>query len=136
GEPHRGLAAMFTMMNAARLGVGLQGLGLMERARQNAAAYARQRLQMRAPGGAKYPDQPADPIIVHPDVRRMLLTCKALVEGSRALALHAASLLDVSARNPDAEVRRQADELLSFLTPIVKGCLTEWSLEVTQHALQ
>ncbi|MCX7555665.1 acyl-CoA dehydrogenase C-terminal domain-containing protein [Xanthomonadaceae bacterium JHOS43] len=136
GQPNRGLAAMFTMMNAARLGVGLQGLGLMERARQNAAAYARERLQMRSPSGPKAPDKPADPIIVHPDVRRMLLICKALTEGSRALALHGSSLLDVIERTDDAATRQHADELLSFLTPIIKACLTEWSVEVTYHALQ
>ncbi len=136
GEPHRGLAAMFTMMNTARLGVGLQGLGLMQRAYENAVSYARDRLQMRAPGGAKFPGRVADPIIVHPDVRRMLLTCKALVEGSRALALDGAALLDVIAHAPDADARRQADELLSFLTPIIKACLTEWSNEVVNLALQ
>ncbi|MFA7668717.1 MAG: acyl-CoA dehydrogenase C-terminal domain-containing protein [Burkholderiaceae bacterium] len=136
GEPNRGLAAMFTMMNSARLGVGLQGLGLMDRAYQNALAYAKDRLQMRSPTGPKTPDKPADPIIVHPDVRRMLLTCKALSEGSRALALHGASLLDVIERSDDAATRQHADELLSFLTPIIKACLTEWAVEATSHALQ
>ncbi len=136
GQPNRGLAAMFTMMNSARLGVGIQGLGLMDRAGQNAIAYAKERLQMRSPSGPKLPDKPADPIVVHPDVRRMLLTCKALTEGSRALALHGASLLDVIERSDDADARRHADELLSFLTPIIKGCLTEWAVEATYHALQ
>ena len=136
GQPHRGLAAMFTMMNSARLGVGLQGLGLLERAFQNARSYARERLQMRALSGAKYPDKTADPIIVHPDVRRMLLTCKAFTEGGRALALHGSSLLDVIARSADADERRQADELLSFLTPIIKACLTEWAVEGVNLALQ
>ena len=136
GEPHRGLAAMFTMMNAARLGVGLQGLGLLERAYQNALAYAKERLQMRSLSGPKFPDKPADPIIVHPDIRRMLLTCKALIEGSRALALHGSSLLDVIERSPDAAARQHADELLSFLTPIIKACLTEWAVEGIYHALQ
>ncbi len=136
GEPNRGLAAMFTMMNAARLGVGLQGLGLLERAYQNALAYAKERLQMRSLSGPKFPDKPADPIIVHPDIRRMLLTCKALIEGSRALALHGSSLLDVIERSPDAAARQHADELLSFLTPIIKACLTEWAVEGIYHALQ
>lgn len=136
GEPNRGLAAMFTMMNSARLGVGLQGLGLMDRAYQNALAYSKDRLQMRSLSAPKNPDKPADPIIVHPDVRRMLLTCKALSEGSRALGLHGSSLLDVIERSTDADTRQHADELLSFLTPIIKACLTEWSVEGTYHALQ
>ena len=136
GEPNKGLAAMFTMMNSARLSVGLQGLGLIDRAGQCALAYARDRLQMRALSGAKFPDKPADPIIVHPDVRRMLLTCKALAEGGRLLALHAATLLDVIAHSKDDTERREADELLGFLTPIVKGMLTEWANECTYHALQ
>jgi alkylation response protein AidB-like acyl-CoA dehydrogenase len=96
GEPHKGLLAMFTMMNTARLGVGLQGVGLSERAYQNALRYSLDRLQTRSLSGAKFPDKPADPIIVHPDVRRMLLTVKSLVEGSRLLALHAGTLIDVA----------------------------------------
>lgn len=136
GEPNKGLAAMFTMMNTARLAVGLQGLGLSDRAYQNALAYSRDRLQMRSLSGAKFPDKPADPIIVHPDVRRMLLTCKALVEGGRALSYHAASLIDVVGHSDDPDERAQADALLGFLTPIVKACLTEWGVECTYHALQ
>ena len=136
GEPNRGLMAMFTMMNTARLGVGLQGLGLAERALQNALRYARERLQSRALSGAKSPGRPADPIIVQPDVRRMLLTCKALVEGGRALAYHAGLQVDVAAHGASEDERRRADELLGFLTPIVKGCLTEWGVECTYHALQ
>ncbi len=136
GEPHRGLQAMFVMMNTARLAVGLQGLGLADRAYRNALRYARERLQMRSLSGAKYPDLPADPIIVHPDVRRMLLTCKALVEGGRALAYHAASLVDVIAREEDPAERARASALLGFLTPIAKACLTEWGVECTYHALQ
>jgi alkylation response protein AidB-like acyl-CoA dehydrogenase len=136
GQPNKGLNAMFTMMNTARLAVGIQGLGLIDRAFQNALAYSRDRLQMRSLSGPKRPDKPADPIIVHPDIRRMLLTCKALGEGSRALALHAATLVDTIERHPDKEVQKKADELLSFLTPIVKACLTEWSVECTYHALQ
>lgn len=123
GQPNKGLNAMFTMMNTARLAVGLQGLGLIDRAHQGALKYSQERLQMRALSGAKYPDKPADPLIVHPDIRRMLLTCKALGEGSRMLALHAATLVDVLERSKDAAERKAADELLGFLTPIVKHCL-------------
>jgi hypothetical protein len=136
GDPNKGLAAMFTMMNTARLAVGLQGLGLADRAWQNALRYSRERLQMRSLSGAKFPDKPADPIIVHPDVRRMLLTQKALVEGGRALGYHAASLVDVVAHGEDADERARADALLGFVTPIMKGCLTEWGVECTYHALQ
>jgi 3-(methylsulfanyl)propanoyl-CoA dehydrogenase len=136
GEPNKGLMAMFTMMNTARLAVGLQGLGLADRAYQNALRYARERLQMRSLTGAKFPDKPADPIIVHPDVRRMLLTQKALVEGGRVLGYHAASLVDIVAHADDAGERERADALLGFLTPIVKACLTEWGVECTYHALQ
>ncbi len=136
GQPNRGLMAMFTMMNTARLAVGIQGLGLSDRAFQNALAYARERLQMRALSGPKFPDKPADPIIVHPDVRRMLLTCKALIEGGRLLSYHAASLVDVIEHTGDADEKARADELLGFLTPIVKACLTEWGVECTYHAMQ
>ena len=136
GQPNKGLQAMFVMMNTARLAVGLQGLGLADRAYQNALRYARERLQSRSLSGAKFPDKPADPIIVHPDVRRMLLTQKALVEGSRLLGYHAASLVDVLAHATDAQEKAQADALLGFLTPIAKACLTEWGVECTYHALQ
>ncbi len=136
GEPHKGLAAMFTMMNTARLGVGLQGLGLSDRAYQNALAYSLDRLQTRSLSGAKFPDKPADPIIVHPDVRRMLLTVKSLVEGSRLLALHAGTLIDVAMHAEDPAERERADTLVSFLTPIAKACQTEWGIENTYHAMQ
>ncbi len=136
GQPHKGLMAMFTMMNTARLAVGLQGLGLSDRAYQNALAYSRDRLQMRALSGAKFPDKPADPIIVHPDVRRMLLTCKALVEGGRVMGYHGALLVDVASHAKDADERAQADALSGFMTPIIKACLTEWGVECTYHALQ
>ncbi len=136
GQPHKGLLAMFTMMNTARLGVGLQGIGLSERAYQNALRYSLDRLQTRALSGPKFPDKPADPIIVHPDVRRMLLTVKSLVEGSRLLALHAGTLIDVANHGHDAAEREQADTLVSFLTPIAKACETEWGIENTYHALQ
>ena len=136
GQAHKGLMAMFTMMNTARLAVGLQGLGLSDRALQNALAYSRDRLQMRAPAGPKFPDKPADPIIVHPDVRRMLLTCKALVEGGRLMGYHAALQVDIAHHSPDAEERQRADALVGFMTPIVKACLTEWGVECTYHAIQ
>ena len=136
GQPHKGLQAMFTMMNTARLGVGLQGIGLSERAYQNALRYARDRLQTRSLSGAKFPGKPADPILVHPDVRRMLLTVKSLVEGSRLLALHAGTLIDIANHAEDAAERERADTLVSFLTPISKACQTEWGIENTYHALQ
>ncbi|UNK41621.1 acyl-CoA dehydrogenase C-terminal domain-containing protein [Luteimonas sp. S4-F44] len=136
GQPHKGLLAMFTMMNTARLGVGVQGLGLATRAYENALRYARERLQSRALSGPKLPSKPADPILVQPDVRRMLLTCKALTEGGRLLAYHAGSLVDAAHGAADEAARRQADDLLGFLTPIVKACLTEWGNECTYHALQ
>jgi hypothetical protein len=136
GQPNKGLAAMFTMMNTARLAVGIQGLGLIDRAFQNALRYSRDRLQMRALSGAKEPSKPADPIIVHADIRRMLLTSKALAEGGRLLAYHAATLVDIMERTSDEAERKQADDLLRFLTPIVKACLTEWSVECTYNSLQ
>ena len=136
GAPNKGLAAMFTMMNSARLAVGLQGLGLAERAMQNAERYANERLQGRAPEGPRFPGKPADPIAVHPDVRRMLLTQRALVEGGRALAYHAASLVDIVEHATDAAERERADALLGFMIPITKACLTEWGVECTYHALQ
>jgi len=136
GEPHKGLQAMFVMMNSARLGVGVQGLGLSERAYQNALRYARERLQSRSLAGPKAPDKPADPIIVHPDVRRMLLSQKALVEGGRLLSLHAYSLLDAAEREADPAARERAETLVSFLTPISKACQTEWSVENTYNAMQ
>jgi alkylation response protein AidB-like acyl-CoA dehydrogenase len=110
GAPHKGLAAMFTMMNAARLAVGIQGLALIERALQNSLAYARERLQMRALSGPKFPQQAADPIVVHPDVRRMLLTQRAFAEGGRALALYAALQGDIEERSADAGEREPAGQ--------------------------
>ena len=136
GQPHKGLMAMFTMMNTARLAVGLQGLGLSDRAYQNALAYSRDRLQMRSLSGVKFPEKPADQIIVHPDVRRMLLTCKALIEGGRVMGYHGALLVDTATHAQEANERAQADALVGFMTPIVKACLTEWGVECTYHALQ
>jgi alkylation response protein AidB-like acyl-CoA dehydrogenase len=136
GTLNKGLNAMFTMMNTARLAVGLQGLALIERAYQSSLAYARERLQGRALSGAKFPDKPADPLIVHPDIRRMLLTQKALAEGGRALGYYAASLVDLVERSPQADERKYAEERLSFIIPITKALLTETANECTSHAMQ
>jgi Acyl-CoA dehydrogenases len=136
GPAHKGLMAMFTMMNAARLAVGIQGLAVSERALQNSLNYARERLQMRALSGPKLPEKPADPLTVHPDVRRMLLTQRAFVEGGRVLAAYAALQSDIEARGSDEAERKQAGELLSFLIPIAKGLLTEAAQECTKEALQ
>ena len=125
GKPNKGLAAMFVMMNAARLGVGNQSLGLTEVAYQNALAYAKDRLQMRSLSGTKAKDKPADPIIVHPDVRRMLLTAKAYAEGGRMLATYCALLIDKELNHPDEKVRKDSGELVALLTPIVKAFLTD-----------
>ena len=127
---------MFTMMNAARLGVGMQGLGVAEVAYQNAVIYAKDRLQMRALDGVKAPDKPADPIIVHPDVRRMLLTSKAFCEGGRALAYWVGMTLDIAEKHPDETVRAEADDLVALMTPIVKAYLTDMGFEVANHAIQ
>ena len=131
GEPHNGLAAMFTMMNAARLDVAFEGLSLGQLSYQGAVEYARERLQMRAPDGARYPEKAADPIIVHPDVRRMLMTQKALVEGCRALGYFTAMQLDL-ALDGDAE----GAELMALLTPICKGFFTERGSEITDLGVQ
>ncbi|MGI9420579.1 MAG: acyl-CoA dehydrogenase C-terminal domain-containing protein [Geminicoccaceae bacterium] len=125
GEPHRGMRAMFTMMNDARLEVGIQGLGIAETAYQSAVAYARDRRQGRALTGTKEPDHPADPLTVHPDVRRMLLTMRAFSEGARALAYWTGMQLDISEKHPDAEVRGAADDLVALMTPIIKAYFTD-----------
>ena len=135
GKPHNGLAAMFTMMNCARLDVAFEGLSLAELSRQGAVEYARERLQMRAPSGAVYPDKPADPIIVHPDVRRMLLTQKALVEGCRMLGYFTAMQLDTALHGEGAE-QQKADQLVALLTPICKGFFTERGSEVADLGIQ
>jgi hypothetical protein len=125
GQPNKGLSAMFVMMNAARLGVGCQSLGLTEVAFQNALAYAKERLQMRSLSGAKNKDKEADPIIVHPDVRRMLLTARAYADGGRALQLFCALLIDQELSHPDEKVRQECSELVALLTPIAKAFLTD-----------
>ncbi len=136
GQPNQGLACMFTMMNDARYQVGLQGLGIAEMSYQGAVEYALERLQSRSLTGTKAPESPADPIIVHPDVRRMLLTQKALVEGCRLLAYDVAKELDVEHFHPDADVRQQAARRVAFYIPIIKGYLTEISMEVSNLGLQ
>jgi alkylation response protein AidB-like acyl-CoA dehydrogenase len=125
GQPNKGMQGMFVMMNAARLGVGNQSLGLTEVAYQNALAYAKDRIQMRSLSGVKAKDKPADPIIVHPDVRKMLLTAKAYAEGGRALAVFCSVLLEKVHNHPDEKVRKDSDEMLSLLTPITKAFLTD-----------
>lgn len=136
GEPNKGLNAMFVMMNAARLGVGMQSLGLNEVAYQNAAIYAKERLQMRSLSGPKAPDQPADPIIVHPDVRRMLLTARAYVEGGRAFSYFVAMHLDRSLSHQDEAVRKESADLVALLTPIVKAFMTDNGWISTVEAMQ
>lgn len=131
GQPNKGLQAMFVMMNAARLGVGNQSLGLTEVAYQNALIYAKDRIQMRSLSGVKDKSKPADPIIVHPDVRKMLLTAKAYAEGGRALACYCALLLDQHLYHPDEKVRKDSDEMLALLTPIIKAFLTDNGFEAT-----
>ncbi|AMO54786.1 acyl-CoA dehydrogenase [Endozoicomonas montiporae] len=135
GPENKGLNCMFTFMNFARLGTGLQGLAHSEVAMQGALSYARERLQMRSLSGVKNPDGPADPIIVHPDVRRMLLTIKAFTEGNRALAYYTAKLADLM-HHPDESVRSQADLTMGFLTPILKAFVTETGFEAANLGLQ
>ncbi|MCV4265505.1 acyl-CoA dehydrogenase C-terminal domain-containing protein [Pseudomonas capsici] len=136
GEPNKGLAAMFTMMNYERLGVGIQGLASGVRSYQNAVEYARDRLQSRAPTGAQNKDKVADPIIVHPDVRRMLLTMKAFNEGGRAFSSYVALQLDIAKFSEDEAARQRADDLVALLTPVAKAFLTDIGLETTVHGQQ
>lgn len=136
GEPNRGLNCMFTFMNSARLGTAMQGLAHSELAFQGSLDYARERLQMRSLSGPKNPDGAADPIIVHPDVRRMLLTQKAFAEGGRMLLYYAAKLLDVADRSKDEAASKFADAKLAFLTPIAKAFLTETGFESANLGLQ
>ncbi len=136
GEPHKGLRAMFTMMNTERLSVGIQGLGVAEAAYQNAVAYARERIQGRALTGAKNKDKPADSILVHPDVRRMLLTMRAYIEGCRALAGWVAREIDVLHLSADAEAKLVADDFTALLTPVVKAFFTDLGFEISSLAVQ
>jgi 3-(methylsulfanyl)propanoyl-CoA dehydrogenase len=126
GEENRGINAMFTMMNEARLGVGVQGLAISEVAYQNAAAYAKERLQGRALNGAQFPDKPADPIIVHADVRRMLMTMRAFNEAARALVIWTALQGDIARRSEDEQVRVAAEDHMGLLTPVIKAMLTDY----------
>jgi alkylation response protein AidB-like acyl-CoA dehydrogenase len=136
GEAHKGMRTMFVMMNEARLGVGMQGLAQAEVAYQNAAEFARERVQGRSITGAKAPDKPADPIIVHPDVRRMLMDCKAFIEGGRAFAYWCALQADMHRVSPDAAVREKADDRLGLLTPVIKAFLTDRGFKAASDALQ
>jgi butyryl-CoA dehydrogenase len=136
GQPNKGLQAMFVMMNAARLGVGMQSLGLTEIAYQNAAVYARDRLQMRSLSGAKAPDKAADPIIVHADVRRMLLTARAYAEGGRALTFFSALEIDKELNHTDAAVRQDSADMVALLTPIIKAFITDNGWIATSEAMQ
>jgi alkylation response protein AidB-like acyl-CoA dehydrogenase len=136
GEENRGINAMFTMMNEARLGVGAQGLAVSEAAYQNGAAYAKERLQGRSISGAKFPEKPADPIIVHPDVRRMLMSIRAFNEAGRALVLWTALQSDIAHRSDDQKMRQSADDHLGLLTPVIKGVLTDIGFANTVLAQQ
>ena len=136
GQPHRGMQAMFTMMNDARLGVGMQGLGIAEIAYQAAGAYAKERLQGRSITGTKQPDKPADPLIVHPDIRRILLTMRSFTEGARALTCWLARNLDFRDKAETNEGRQAADDFVQLMTPIVKAFLTDYGFEVTNMGLQ
>ncbi|WP_135506248.1 acyl-CoA dehydrogenase C-terminal domain-containing protein [Roseovarius aestuariivivens] len=132
GEEHKGMRAMFTMMNEARIGVGMQGVAQADVAYQNALAYAKDRLQGRDVTGAKNPDGPADPLIVHPDIRRALLDQKSFVEGARAFLLWGSQMIDQSHRGKDAA----AEGIVSLLTPIIKGFLTDEGFDMTIRAQQ
>ncbi|MBX9925911.1 MAG: acyl-CoA dehydrogenase C-terminal domain-containing protein [Hyphomicrobiaceae bacterium] len=136
GEPNKGLKAMFAMMNAERISVGMQGLGLAEVSYQNAVAYAKDRVQGRSLTGVKNPSKPADPIIVHPDVRKMLLTQRAYIEGCRALALWAAEACDNEIHHPDAQVRQDAADFMALITPVVKALITDLGYEATNLGVQ
>jgi len=136
GEPHKGLGYMFTMMNIARIGTAIQGLGAAELGFQGSLEYARERQAMRSLSGPKNPDGAADPIIVHPDVRRMLLTQKAIAESARAMIYYAAQQADIARGSNDENERKEADELLSFLTPIAKAFLTELGIESSNLGMQ
>lgn len=136
GPPNKGLNCMFTFMNTARLGTALQGLAHAEVAFQGGIEYARERIQMRSLTGPKAPEMAADPIIVHPDVRRMLLTTKAFAEGNRAMLYYAAQQVDILQRSKDEEERKAADMMLGFLTPIAKAFMTETGFEAANHGVQ
>lgn len=136
GTLNKGMQGMFAMMNQERLAVGIQGLGLGEASYQGAVEYAKERLQGRSISGVKHPDKPADPIIVHPDVRRMLMTQRAYMEGCRAFGGWVSQQLDISRKHPDAQHREEADEFVQLMTPIVKALFTDLGYEATNHGMQ
>jgi alkylation response protein AidB-like acyl-CoA dehydrogenase len=136
GEPNRGLEAMFTMMNAERVGVGIQGLGIGEAAYQSAVWYAKDRIQGRSLSGAKYPEKEADPIIVHPDVRRMLMTMRAYNEGCRGVSAWISRALDAEKHGADAEARQKAADFVALMTPVVKALFTDLGFESASLAVQ
>jgi alkylation response protein AidB-like acyl-CoA dehydrogenase len=136
GKPHRGIAAMFIIMNHMRLACGVCAVGISDAAYRNALAYTKERLAGRSVSGPKYPDLPGDPIIVHPDVRRMLMTQRAMVEGGRALCYWTSLTLDLAEAHPDPAQRAAADALVSLLTPVVKAFLTDKAFECADIALQ
>ncbi|WP_248747163.1 acyl-CoA dehydrogenase C-terminal domain-containing protein [Pseudomonas sp. MWU12-2037] len=136
GEANKGLAAMFTMMNYERLSIGIQGIGCAEASYQNARSYARERIQSRAPGGAVAKDQIADPIIVHPDVRRMLLSMKAMTEGGRAFASYVGQQLDLAKFSDQPDERHNAEALVALLTPVAKAFFTDTGLDSCLHGQQ
>ncbi|RYG94045.1 MAG: acyl-CoA dehydrogenase, partial [Alphaproteobacteria bacterium] len=136
GEPNSGLNAMFTMMNTERVSVGVQGLGVATAAYQSAVAYAKDRIQGRALSGPKRPDLAADPIIVHPDVRRMLMTMRTYTEGCRMLSIWVARALDAERHSPDEEVRQRAEDMTALMTPVVKALLTDLGHDAAQIGIQ
>lgn len=136
GEPHKGLRAMFAMMNEARILVGVQGLGCGEASYQNALAYAKERLQGRGLNGAKHPEKKADPITVHPDVRRMLLTMRSFTEAGRILAMWISLHVDLEQKHPDPEQRKYSEDFVDLITPIVKAYLTGEGTQVTHMGMQ
>ena len=136
GDPHKGMRAMFTMMNAARLGVALQGLSAGEASYQNALAYAKERIQGRSLTGTKHPDKAADPIIVHPDVRKNLLTMKAFAEGARAMSYWVGMEIDRGIKDPDPDARQEADDLVALMTPILKAYQTDMGFDCANIGMQ
>ncbi len=136
GKPHKGMEAMFTMMNTERVSVGIQGLGVGEVAYQSAVWYAKDRVQGRSLSGVKNPDGPADPIIVHPDVRRMLMTMRAYNEGSRAVGAWVARALDAEKHSTDPEVKKRAQDFIALMTPVVKALFTDLGYECANLSVQ
>ena len=136
GDLNEGLTAMFSMMNTERIAVGLQGLGQAEIAYQNALAYSRDRIQGRDPKGPRNPDEEADPLLVHPDIRRMLLRSKALIDSGRMLACWTSLSIDRSEKDPDPKVRKENDDIVELMTPIIKALLTDYGVEITSEMMQ